>query len=284
MTFGSAVLLAAVTVCTWNGEWFPSGRAEHRDTPENEARTIAAAARMLSDGFARVDPAGTNDLILCLNEIRNPLVADSLVKAIGRTNLSVAVISGYRRRDRFDMQQDVIATTLPVVEANWSTWRNARAATPPRGYAHANVLISPTVTASVYAVHLKSNYGQTTEAQAVTNRLKRTLAIGQLLAQEKPKSGRASNPMIIAGDMNADKWDSSFAQETIFTALAKARFTDPLERLDPRARVTHPGRGRFGDSVLDYVFIRLLQCVGNPLVLPAEGLSDHNPVFVVVKP
>ena len=284
MTFGSACLLAAVTVCTWNGEWFPSGRAEHRDTPENEARTIAAAGRMLSDGFARIDPAGTNDIILCLNEIRNPQVADELIRAIGRTNLSVAVISGYRRRDRFDMQQDVIATTLPVVEANWSRWRNSRAATPPRGYSHVEVVLSSCVTASVYAVHLKSNYGQTTDAQAVTNRLKRTLAIDQLLAQEKPVRGQKGSAMIIAGDLNADRWDPAFAQETIFASLLKARFQDPFERVAPELRATHQGRGRFGDSVLDYVFLRSLQCVGNPLVLPAEGLSDHNPVFVVVKP
>lgn len=284
MTFGSAVLLAAVTVCTWNGEWFPSGRAEHRDTPENEARTIAAAGKLLSEGFAKADPTGTNDIILCLNEIRNAEAADGLLKAIGRTNLSVAVISGYRRRDRFDMQQDVIATTLPVVEANWSRWKNAWASTPPRGYAHALIELSPAVTASVYAVHLKSNYGQTTDSQAVTNRLKRTLAINQLIAQEKPKRGKNGGPMIIAGDFNADKWSPAFASETIFKSLEDAGFQNPLERISPVLRVTHPGSGRFGDSVLDYVFLRALDFVGNPLVVPAGEVSDHSPVFVIINP
>ena len=31
------LLLAAVVVGTWNGNWFPSGRAEHRAHPDVEA-------------------------------------------------------------------------------------------------------------------------------------------------------------------------------------------------------------------------------------------------------
>ena len=85
-----------------------------------EAATITAAAKMLAGGLKAVDPAGTNDVILCLNEIRGPKAASNLVAQIGREDLRVAVVSGYRRRDRFDQQQDVIATTLPVAEAHWS--------------------------------------------------------------------------------------------------------------------------------------------------------------------
>ena len=62
-------VLAAVVVGTWNGNWFPSGRAEHRAHPDVEAATITAAAKMLANGLKAVDPAGTNDVILCLNEI-----------------------------------------------------------------------------------------------------------------------------------------------------------------------------------------------------------------------
>ena len=71
-------------VGTWNGNWFPSGRAEHRAHPDVEAATITAAAKMLVGGLRAVDPAGTNDVILCLNEIRGPKVASNLVAQIGR--------------------------------------------------------------------------------------------------------------------------------------------------------------------------------------------------------
>ena len=105
LALNAALLLAAVTVGTWNGEWFPSGRAEHRAAPEIEEGAIRAAGRMLRAGLAQADPAGTNDLVLCFNEFRRDTdgasVAARLCQEVGRTNLHVAVVSGYRRRDRF---------------------------------------------------------------------------------------------------------------------------------------------------------------------------------------
>ena len=287
MTLTAALALAAVTVGTWNGEWFPSGRAEHRAAPEIEQGAIRAAGRMLREGLARADPAGTNDLILCFNEFRRDTdgtsVAERLCREIGRTNLSVAVVSGYRRRDRFDQQQDVIVTTLPVVAANWSTWKRAKvwADTPPRGYAHARIVLSPTVTASVYSVHLKSNYGQTTAALAEANRLKRALAVEQLVQQEKPKRGK-SDPVILAGDFNADRWGAG-SNEVMFAALENAGFGNVLGLLPPAERVTYPGGGRFVNLALDYVFLRGLEPAGVPLTVSGAGISDHNAVFINLK-
>lgn len=284
MTLGALITLAAVTVGTWNGEWFPSGRAEHRASPEQEAATIGAAGRMLRDALAKADPGGTNDLILCFNEIRGPLEAKALCAELGRTNLTVAVITGYRRRDRFDQQQDVIATTLPVASASWSKWKEAGRETPPRGYAKASVLFSPAVTGTVYAIHLKSNYGQTTEELVRINRAKRTRAIDQLIAQEKPRRGKkAQPPLVIAGDLNADKWAKAFAKETIFSTLEQAGFDDPLETLPSDRRITHPGKGKWGNSALDYILLRGIRAAGPPVIVPAEGLSDHNPVFVTLE-
>ena len=280
MTFAS--LIAAVVIGTWNGNWFPSGRAEHRAHPDVEAATVSAAAKMLAAGLRQVDPAGTNDVILCLNEIRGPKVASNLVAQIGRAGLRVAVVSGYRRRDRFDQQQDVIATTLPVAEASWSRWRQNGKLTPPRGYAFAAVVVDSATTANVYAVHLKSNYGATTEEIAAANRAKRAAAVEQIVRQEKPKRGKANRPVIVAGDLNADKWRKEFADERVFGLLEDARFANALELLPANARGTHPSR-RHGDSALDYVFVRGLPFCGLPVIAQAEGLSDHCAVFVLVK-
>ena len=281
MTCCAAVLLAAVVVGTWNGNWFPSGRAEHRAHPDVEKATVKAAAKMLARGLAEADPSGTNDVILCLHEIRGPRAASNLVARIGRKGLRVAVVSGYRRRDRFDQQQDVIATTLPVVEASWSRWRNAARATPPRGYAFAAVVISPAVTANVYAVHLKSNYGATTQEIRDLNREKRTKAIAQVIEQEK-KRGREPRPVILAGDMNADRWRKEFANEELFNALEAAGFQNPLAQLPPAERATHPNRTH-GDSALDYVFARGFKCAGMPRIVPNDGLSDHYALFVTLE-
>ena len=111
-------LVLALVVGTWNGEWFPSGRAEHRANEQVERAAIRAAGQMLSEGISAVDPSGSDDVVLCLSEIRDLETAQALCSAIGRTNLAVAVVTAYRRRDRFDQQQDVIMTTLPVAKAN----------------------------------------------------------------------------------------------------------------------------------------------------------------------
>ena len=275
------LLLAAIVVGTWNAQWFPSGRAKHRAHPDVEAATVKAAGAFLKSGIDRLDPAGTNDIILCVGEVRGPAAARALCAAIGRTNLAVAVVSAYRWRDRFDEQQDVILSTLPVAQSNWSVWKEKGGVRPPRGYAHAKLVVSPCVTAAVYAVHLKSNYHANTEAKRADNRLKRSVAVEQLTAQVRPSRRRKGESVIIAGDFNADKWSGEFAGEPMFALLDMAGFENVLARLAPSARVTHPNRS-WGDSVLDYIFLRGFTPIGLAVVPPAEGLSDHNPVFQLV--
>ena len=277
----NVLLVAAVVVGTWNGNWFPSGRAEHRAHPDVEEATIAATAKMLAAGLREIDPQGTNDLILCLNEIRGLSVASDLVSRIGREGLRVVVVTGYRRRDRFDQQQDVIATTLPVAESHWSRWKVAGKETPPRGYAFAAVVIDPATTANVYAVHLKSNYGATTPELRQSNREKRTRAIAQLVEQERPKRGRPNRPVIVAGDMNADKWRREFAEEKLFALLEDDGFANLLASLPADARGTHPSR-KHGSSALDYIFCRGFGLVGLPRIIDNDGLSDHQALFTLL--
>jgi endonuclease/exonuclease/phosphatase family metal-dependent hydrolase len=278
-----AIILSAVIVGTWNGRWFPSGRAEHRAHAQVEAATISAAAKMLSGAINQMDPLGTNDIILCLNEIRDPLAASNLVTQIGRKDLAVAIITRYRRRDRFDMQQDVIATTLPVVDSHWSKWKNHREFTPPRGYAFASVVVGSAVTANVYAVHLKSNYAANTASKKELNREKRARAVSQLVAQEKPWRGKkATRPVIVAGDLNADCWRREFAEEKIFTLFEDAGFFNTLSLLPENKRGTYPSR-RWGDSTLDYIMVRGFNTSSAPRIFIEDELSDHRAVFVMLE-
>ena len=271
-----AAILAAVVIGTWNGNWFPSGRAEHRAHPDVEAATTAAAAKMLAEGLRAVDPHGTNDVVLVLNEIRGPRSASNLVAQIGRKGLAVASISAYRRRDRFDQQQDVVATTLPVAAKGWSVWKSHKRETPPRGYAFASLVFSPAVTAMVYAVHLKSNYGATTEEVRDLNRAKRAHAAEQLakLSHEIPH-------VIVAGDFNADPWRREFAQETLFDTFRAADFQSLMSLAPPDGRGTHPHR-RYGDSCLDHIMCKGFSAVVPPRIVPNDSLSDHFAVFAVI--
>lgn len=277
-----AAIIAAIVVGTWNGKWFPSGRAEHRASPQAEASTVSAAAEMLRGGLARIDPSGTNDVVLCLNEIRDPSAASNLVAAIGRSDLKVAVVTRYRRRDRFDMQQDVIATTLPVASAGWSRWKNEKQFTPPRGYAFASLVVNPAVTAVVYCVHLKSNYGANTEEKRRLNREKRTRAAGQLLRHERPRRGAGRRAAIVAGDLNADRWDETFGEERLFAMFESAGFSNALSMLPADSRGTYPSK-KWGDSALDYIMTRDFRIVAPPLIVPNGGISDHNAVFAIIE-
>ncbi|MBR4938335.1 MAG: endonuclease/exonuclease/phosphatase family protein, partial [Kiritimatiellae bacterium] len=212
---------------------------------------------------------------------RDPAAASNLVAAVGRKGLSVAVVTRYRRRDRFDMQQDVIATTLPVASAGWSGWRNAKELTPPRGYAFASVVVSPAVTANVYAVHLKSNYGANTAFKRDMNRDKRTKAVEQLMEIERRKRGQKNPPVIIAGDLNADCWRKEFAEEKIFTMMVSAGFVNSLALLPEHARGTHPSK-KWGDSALDYIMTRDFEILSAPTIIPNDELSDHYALFAVL--
>ena len=279
MTF--AALIFALVVGTWNGNWFPSGRAEHRGDPETERDTIERAGAALRAGIDRLDPEHTNDVILCVNEVRGPRAGRELAKAIGIKGLELAVISGYRRRDRFDMQQDVVLTTLPVADSSWSLWKSRKGVVPPRGYARAALVVEPAVTATVYAVHLKSNYGDTTDAIKADNRAKRALAAEQLAAIEKPRRGHPADPVIIAGDFNTDPWREQFADETVFPALAAVGMRNLLAELPSARRWTFPNR-RYGNSALDHVLVRGFEPVGTPVVQSSDAVSDHYAFLALV--
>jgi endonuclease/exonuclease/phosphatase family metal-dependent hydrolase len=274
------LMIAAIIVGTWNGKWFPSGRAEHRAHPAVEAATVTAAARMLASGIDRLDPEGDDDVILCLGEMRGPVEVSNLVAQIGRKDLKVAVTSRYRRRDRYDMLQNAIATTLPVADAGWRLWEYENGVKPPRGYAYAAVITDPATTATVYSVHLKSNYGQGRDKTRIAdNRAKRTEAIRQIVDRESGSAAAA--PVIVAGDFNADRRRREFAEEKIFDMLEKAGFSDLTALIPEPERYSYPNR-RHGNSLLDYIFCRALKPAGTPITVDTMELSDHMAVFAVI--
>lgn len=276
------ILIAAVIVGTWNGNWFPSGRAKHRAPRDVEASRIFRASKMLAEGIAKLDPEGTNDVILCLNEMRGPAAVSNLVAGIGRKGLRSVIVTRYRWRDRFDEQQDAIATTLPVVESRWSVWKKVRDTRPPRGYAFAALVVEPAVTANVYAVHLKSNYGQGKDEKKIAeNRKKRSLAVEQIVAMENPRRASARRSVILAGDFNADRRRSEFAEDTLFASLDKAGFGDVLEEIPQEKRYTREHRF-FGRSAIDSVMYRDFSVSGEPFTLDAGDVSDHRALFVLL--
>lgn len=268
------LVLAAVIVGTWNGNWFPSGRAEHRAHPKVEEATTIAAAEMLNRGIAAFDEGGTNDVVIILNEMRSPEVVSNLVEKINRPGLRVASVSRYRRRDRFDQQQDAIITTLSVVNAGWSLWPMKKGVKAPRGSAYATLVFPGCITSEVHAVHLKSNYGATSEKIKFENAAKRKAAVDALCSRTTPS-------MIIAGDFNADRDRSEFLTETIFEDLENQGFVDVTRFMPKEECYTHPNK-RWGNSLLDYIFVRTHRVKGEIKRISSETLSDHDALFCVL--
>lgn len=276
------ILIAAVVVGTWNGNWFPSGRAKHRAPRAVEKYRIEKAARVLAEGIARLDPGGTNDVVLCLNEIRGREEAEELIAGIGRKDLKLVTITRYRWRDRFDQQQDAIAATLPVASSGWSVWKKKNGVLPPRGYAFAQLVIEPAVTAGVYAVHLKSNYGQGRDEKKISeNRLKRALAVEQIVGMERPRRASARRPVIVAGDLNADRYSRDFALDTIFNTLDEAGFRDAFAAVPPEKRYTRESR-RFGRGTIDFIMYRDFADAVDPFTVDIGEVSDHKALFTLL--
>lgn len=276
------IFLAGIVIGTWNGNWFPSRRAEHRAHPDVEQATTLAAGKMLRGGLRKIDPLATNDVIIVLNEMRGPKAVSNLVAAIAWPRLRLAAISGYRRRDRFDQQQDAILTTLPVAATGWSRWPDYKRETPPRGYAYVDFLPVPTVTGRVYAVHLKSNYGARKEVDKKLNFAKRHHAGEALLKNERLFYGKPRRPVLVAGDFNTDPWRAEFAAETIFADFGAAGFRNALALLPADKRGTHPSKWH-GDSALDHILMRGFEPVSVPFLVPSNDLSDHQAVFVLLR-
>ena len=101
------------------------------------------------------------------------------------------------------------------------------------------------------------------------------------MEQEKPKRGRVKRPVLIAGDMNTDRWRKEFKEEKVFGLLEEAGFANTLALLPEGKRGTHPSR-TYGDSALDYIFCRGLNPIAPPRIVGNDELSDHNAVFVLL--
>lgn len=268
-----SLFLLAFVAGTWNLKWFPSGRDEHRSSPRVEDANINDAADVIRDSLKG------KGRILFLQELRDPVSCSNLVKAVGDTNLSVAVATAFRdfRDNRLQWQQLAIVTDLPVLKAEWKYAKRANGQFVPRGYAYALLDGGEEGRIACFCVHLKSNYGARKKAVWEANVAKRKAMMEQVLSEAKKV---AADKVVIAGDFNADRFQEKFKEDRFFATLEVAGFLDCWKDASAEERGTHPGNTRYPDSTLDYVF-----CKGNGRFVsrrlaPVSFVSDHRLVFV----
>lgn len=268
-----SIFIFAVLAGSWNLKWFPSGRAEHRASPRVEAANISDAADVI-----RANLKGEGR-VMFLQEMRDAQACSNLVAAIGDEKLKVAAASAFRdfRDNRLQWQQLGILSDLPVLEAKWAYSKRTSGLFVPRGYVYALLDGGSKGRIACFCVHLKSNYGARKAAKKKENMLKREIAIRQVL-EVAQKCG--ADKIIIAGDMNSDRFQAAFKDERIFSLLESSGFKDGWQGVEPSARGTHPGGARYPDSTLDYIFHKGFSRCTSQSLAPSFPVSDHRMVIM----
>lgn len=274
-----SLLTAAIVAGSWNAKWFPTGRAMHRGEPEAEKQTIQDAGAYLRSCIEKTRKAPDDDIIICLNEIRCESDARALCVAIGITNLNLATISRYRLKDRIDTQQDAIITTLPIVSSSFSRWKHNNKIVAPRGKTQA-VLNYKGKEITVYSIHLKSHYGETSEQLTFINDKKRQLAVKQLSSEIKTKK----DPVIVGGDFNMDFGAGRIQDLKLLEKLQCAGLQNLIEYEGNEKIITFPGTKKRPGSTLDYIMTKNIEPVAKPKSFPIKkSISDHYAVFVLIQ-
>lgn len=117
--------------------------------------------------------------IIGMEEVRDFHRAELAVKPLA--GFKVDVCSNFPPREgQVETQQAAIASRLQPISAWSEMWKPHGAMVPPRGFAFAAYRIAPDQMLLVYALHLKSNRGETQE-----NISMREESIHQLLAHMK---------------------------------------------------------------------------------------------------
>lgn len=263
--------------------WFPSGRAEHRASPRDEAATIQTAADFVRGELAK-RRRPDDHVILFFQELRDQTVCSNFVERIADKTLSIASVSAFREFDyRLGWQQVGIVSDLPVVDASFSYWRRSRKILPPRGFAYALLDGGAEGLIACYCVHLKSNYGATTPEKRALFRAKRELAMEHFRALTKKvqaPDGRRVTHIILAGDFNTDPFSGKFRGERTVDLLTEAGFVNCFEGMPLEARGTHPGNTRYPDCTLDFIFHRGFAAQADCELSPVILMSDHRMVWL----
>jgi len=279
MWFSSVLSLFAVLCGTWNLKWFPSGRAEHRASPRVEAANVADAAELVRNGLSS-HMRNDEGVVLFFQELRDGNALSNLVAVIDAKGIKMVSVSAFRERDnRLGWQQCGMASNLPVVDSGFAYWKRPHRVYPPRGYSYALLDGGKEGLIACYCVHLKSDYGATTDELRRANREKREVCAEQIVALAKglkAPDGRRVSKVLVGGDFNADPSSPRYGEERTAAIMAKGGFRDGWDGVPYEERITHPGTRRNRGTTIDFVYARgFLQCDLH-VASPEIPLSDHR--------
>ena len=266
-------------VCSWNMEWFPSGWPEPQPEVDEDERIRAAARALRMEGVPDV---------LLAQEIRDADTCSNLLERIGADDLRLAVCSDFWfNPTNRGMQQLAIFSRHPVVASGFEPWSVSDFIYPPRGFAWAVLDVRGRRTA-FFNVHLKSNYvpeGLDEEKQFFLNRLKRELAVRQLLPRieelcTENADGTNAVAVVVAGDFNTALEDPRFEGESTLSQLLDAGYVEAFEGVPEADRPTLPANDFYPAVAFDHLFFKGFGRTRMSRVGAQAPMSDHCPVYV----
>jgi len=257
----------AITIATWNLEWFPGGKP-----------TSSESERLIHMSGAKDALLDLHIDILCLQEVRDWDSVAELVSILpGVQPLVVSRFREFGSSGAITIQQIAIASRWPA-ESAWSESFRPSPATPPRGFSFVAIRRGKTVLL-VYSVHFKSNRGEPTSDIAKREEAARQLLV-HAVEMERLYSGGAKVVTVIAGDFNTDPTDARFASEQTFSLL-RENFEWAWENVPLAYRVTLPAKGRYPEASFDGFLVRGAEIVSCKSIALRE-VSDHFPVVVSI--
>jgi endonuclease/exonuclease/phosphatase (EEP) superfamily protein YafD len=265
---GSAPPTAAtssVTIAFWNIQWFPGQR------PEASLKQQTSQINAVHADITRLDAD-----IIGMEEVRDFRQAGVAVQPLA--GFKVDVCANFPPREgQIEAQEVAIASRLQPLSAWAEEWKPAGAMTPPRGFAFASYELAPRQLIMVYALHLKSNRGETQENIPMRQESMRQLR-SHIAAMQTAYGKLGAITWIIGGDFNTSLDDKRFTDETTLRSLMDNGFAWIWQNVPLASRTTLPAGGGFPAACFDHIFYGGAKLRRASVVNTSRQSSDHRAI------
>lgn len=240
---GQTPAFNSITVAFWNIQWFPGHRPDA--TSGEETRQINAV---------HADIARLNPDIIGMEEVRDFRQAGVAVQPL--PGFKVDVCANFPPREGQNVAQEVaIASRLQPLSAWAEEWKSAGLILPPRGFAFAAYEVRPRQLLMVYAVHLKSNLGESRENMSMRQESIQQLQ-SHIGAMQAAYGKLGTITWIVGGDFNTSLDDKQYAAETTLRGMIDKGFGWIWQDVPFSSRLSLPAGRGFPATCFDHIFYR----------------------------
>jgi endonuclease/exonuclease/phosphatase family metal-dependent hydrolase len=249
-----------IRICTYNIQHFTDGWFDGWRRRPSHARRQAQGAAAIIDQI--------NPDLLIIQEIENRRALKLLNENLTRPYPQGFITRFHADYRRGRKQNIALLSRLPLADVTELEFGHLTASNaPPRGMLRVILPLSPERSLLIYGVHLKSNWGES------TNNIVRRQAALQFMLQDAAAiaedTPRTQWEILVAGDMNVDPQTETFAQDTSLAALAS--WHDLWQNIPLPDRTTIPTR--YGDPEREYPPAAFDRIIVSPTLRRAPWLT-----------